>query len=463
MKLAWLFLSWTLLLSSPAHALNIAVQNSDTLLQAALEAYKKQNEPALADYAQQLHDQDYILAPYADYWLMLLRLSQADNDSVRVFLDKYSSLPFADRVRGEWLKKLGRQQDWQTFFAELPNFHRDDTAVKCYSLYGQAELGNPQEMMEVLAEGKRLWAVTIDQPANCDALFDSMFSAKVLTESDVWSKLRMALVAGKITLAKTTAKRLKNFDQADAKLMDSVYQNPQRALQKRPVSVKSHYGRELNLYAFDRVARTQPDLAISLWQKSQPAFDASDRNYMWGRFALHAARKHDPRALEWFERANDMTLDKEQMAWRVRAALREHDWEAVSSAIAAMPNDQQDEGAWRYWKARALKAQQQLAAANAILAPLSLEQNYYGLLAQDELGDIISAQPVYYKASDEEVRAIMKLPAIQRALELHRLDMRGESRQEWAWAASNFDDKQLIAAAEVAFRSDWYDVAINTA
>ena len=75
----------------------------------------------------------------------------------------------------------------------------------------------------------------------------------------------------------------------------------------------------------------------------------------------------------------------------------------------------------------------------------------------------MSALPSYYKASEEEVRAMMNLPSIQRALELWRLDMRGESKLEWAWAVNNFDDRQLIAAAEVAFRADWYDMAINTA
>lgn len=463
MKLAWIFLGWSLLLSSPASALNIAAQDSDKLLQSSLEAYKKQNEPALTDYARELQNQNYILAPYADYWLMLLRLSQADNDRVRDFINKYQNFPFADRVRGEWLKKLGKQQDWQTFFAELPNFNREDTAVKCYTLSGRAQQSNPQQMMDVLTEGKPLWMTSIDQPANCNALFDSMFSADVLTEVDIWARFRLALAAGKISLAKTTVKRLKSFDAANLKLVDRAYQNPQQVLQKKQISLKSRYGREINLYAFDRVARTQPDLALSLWQKAQSSFEPAERNYLWGRFALHGARKHDPRALDWFERANDATLDNEQMAWRVRAALRENNWGAVLSAIAAMPPEQQDEGAWRYWKARALKAQQQLAAANAILAPLSVEQNYYGLLAQDELGDVVSAQPVYYKATAEEIKTMMAVPGIQRALELHRLDMRGEAKQEWAWAASNFDDKQLIAAAEVAFRSDWYDVAINTA
>ena len=41
--------------------------------------------------------------------------------------------------------------------------------------------------------------------------------------------------------------------------------------------------------------------------------------------------------------------------------------------------------------------------------------------------------------------------------------MRWESRTEWAAATTGFDDKQMIAAAELAARQEWYDLAIITA
>lgn len=458
MKLALVFLGFSLLLSGQANALS-----NDELFLDAREAHKKQDEIVLAVYAQQLQAQNYILAPYADYWLMLLRMSEADNDTVRNFLNHYAELPFTDRVRGEWLKKLGKQQDWQTFFAELLNFHRDDTAVSCYALQGQSQQGN----MDALAQGRALWMVAADQPANCNSLFDSMIDANVLTEEDIWARFRLALAENKINVAKSTVKHIKNFDAANLRLLDRAHQSPRQILDKKLVSLKSRYGREVNLYALERLSRTDSNLALVLWQKQQTQYSDEDRGYLWGRFALHAANRHDPIALEWFGRAQEvapnLTLDKEQLAWKARAAMREKNWSVLQSTIAVMSPAQQEEGVWRYWKARALKEQQQLPAANAILAPLSTEQNYYGLLAKEELGDVMSAPPSYYKASEEEVRAMMGLPGIQRALELLRLDMRGESKLEWAWAVSNFDDRQLIAAAEVASRADWYDMAINTA
>ena len=454
MQVAWIFLSLSLLFSSSVWA-----QSSDEIFASAQTAYKRLNEAALEEDVRELQARNYILAPYADYWLMLLRLSQASNESVMDFLNKYADFPFADRVRGEWLKQLGKRQDWNTFFQELPELRREDAAISCYAYEGRAQQGDTV----ALAEAKPLWFTAIDQPSNCNALFDRMIRAGIVTEDDQWARFRLALQEGKISLAKAIATRLPGVDTAALKTLDRVYENPQRTLEKKTVSFQSRYGKELNLYALERVAKSQLDLAEGLWRKYDNLFEPADRYYMWSRLGYHAARKHDPRALKWFELAGNTTLDQEQLAWKARAAMREAAWDEVLSSIYAMAPKQQDEAVWRYWKARALKEQKHVSEANGIFVELAREHGYYGLLSEEELGDAIKSPPNLHKAAEAEIRAIKQVPAIQRALELHRLNMKWESRAEWAWAAQQFDDKQLLAAAELAFREQWYDIAINTA
>jgi soluble lytic murein transglycosylase len=53
--------------------------------------------------------------------------------------------------------------------------------------------------------------------------------------------------------------------------------------------------------------------------------------------------------------------------------------------------------------------------------------------------------------------------AIRRALALYQLGLRFEGNREWLWAIAQFDDKQLIAAAELARRNELWDRARNTA
>ena len=455
MQLTCLLLCLTLLFSGRAWALE-----NEELFARAQKAYDSRDDTALAGYARQMHERDYIVAPYADYWLMLLHLSDADNASVRAFLDRYADLPFTDRVRGEWLKQLAKRDDWPTFFEEYPRFHRDDTTVACYALAQRAAQGD----LIALTEGKPLWMTAKDQPDNCTALFERMIATNVLSADDVWQRFRLALQSNKIGLAKSVVQWLPRIDRADAKLVDTVYKNPKRTLDKETISFNSRYGQELNLYALERVYRSDSDAALDLWQQLQSRFTPAQQGYLWGRFALHAARKHDPAALEWFRRAQQHAmLDREQLAWQVRAALRVKNWEQVLAAIAAMGPEQQQEESWRYWKARALKERNQIPAANAILVQLAHEPSYYGLLAEDELGDVLREPPSLYKATRAEIRAVSTLPGIRRAFELHRLGQRWESRAEWAWAVRDFDDKQLIAAAEAAAAADWYDIAINTA
>ncbi len=455
----WIIPALALSFSSAAWAMS-----DEALFQHARESYAAKNEIALSEDAAQLKSQEYLLAPYADYWLMLLKLdhfdnSAEDNAEARDFLDKYVDYPFADRLRGEWLKKLGKQQNWPLFFEQYTNYKREDVLIQCYALLGHSQLGDA----DISSQVKALWFTTADLPGICNQVFDIEQKNGELTINDIWARFRMALQEGKLPLAKSITGRLPNINNADLKLLDRAYQTPQTLFDKKPISTKSRFGLEVNLFAIDRLARTKLELAISSFRKVQNNFDVDNRAFAWGRIAYHAARAHSPEALDLFLLAGSTHLDREQLAWKARAALRSQDWSTLLETIAAMQTKQQDENAWRYWKARALREQGQVVEANAIFSQLSKERHYYGWLAAEELESMMSNPEPQYSTTDNEVTAIASLPAIKRAFELQRLDMRWEAKSEWVWATRSFDDKQLLAAAEYAARQKWYDIAIITA
>jgi soluble lytic murein transglycosylase len=58
------------------------------------------------------------------------------------------------------------------------------------------------------------------------------------------------------------------------------------------------------------------------------------------------------------------------------------------------------------------------------------------------------------------VRAI---EGIQRALALYRLNLDNEALREWLWSIRGFDDRDLLAAAELARQANETERAINTA
>ena len=440
----------------------LAAAGDDTFLQAR-SAYDKKNAIALSQYVQTLQNQNYLLAPYADYWLMLLNLEDADNQTVIDFINNYSEYPFADRLRGEYLKKLAKNQDWQSFASEIVNYQLEDPAVACYAAESSAINGD----VSSLAGAKSLWMQAKEQPANCSNLYDRMQAAGALTQDEVWDRFRLALAETRINLAKAIVKRANTVEAAQTKLIDKAYASPSVFINKKLLNYKTRFGRELNLFALNRIAKADSFQALSAFKQSENLMSAEDKSYFYGRLALQAAQRQEPQALQWFTLADDFdkdgTLNKDQLAWFVRSALREKNWPMVLKSIAKMPPDQAEEGAWRYWKARALTAQGQTLEANTLYAKLSTERHFYGWLAQDELKDSLSAPLNTYKVSEIEVGEIAITPAFQRAEALLRNDLKWEAKTEWALATKGFDDKQLLAAAEFAARKNWYDLAIITA
>lgn len=437
---------------------NALADSADDAFLAAREAFRKGDAARLNLAAKRLDG--HVMAPYLDYYQLVMRIRDASAPEVRGFVAANAGSYLADRLRADWLKVLGQQQNWALFLEEYPLLSGiDDAELSCLALQARLQRNDAG----VFREGRRKWLVGTESAASCKPLFDAMIAAGELQTEDIWSRIRLALELGNLSVARQVAEHLPEAQRTGFREVEKAAENPQRFLDAANAELRGRPERELSMFAVYRLARSQPMAALTGWNRIRPQFSQEEQRYVWGQMAFHAARKHDPVALEWFREAGDAPMSELQMAWRVRAALRAQDWQQVLSGIAALPEESQNQGVWRYWKARGLKAAGQTPAANAILAPLSLEHNYYGQLALEELGAVVSNPPSNYQASEDEIRAIRAIPGIQRALMLYRLDLRTEANREWLWASRSFDDEQLLAAAELARRNNWLDRAINTA
>lgn len=425
----------------------------------ARDAFNARNAARLAQYAQKL--QGHPLHAFARYWQLSLRLDEATPDEVRGFLNTHADSYLSDRLRGEWLKVLARQQNWSLFSAEYPLLVNEDRDLTCHALQARLALFPADD--SPLQEAKRIWFDGSDLPSSCDPLFERLVKADMLYVDDVFARLRLALELGNISVARRISQYLPAKYQEDLKPLEAIADNPQRYLARRQYDLKGRGGREMVLFALHRIARTDPTQAAAEWQHLRDQFSAEDQAYLWGQLAYHAARKHDPIATIWYGHARGAALSALQLAWKARAALRAQQWPLVLEAIEAMPPQESHQAMWRYWRARALKATGKPVAATELFAALSREHNYYGQLALEELGSVITPPPASYKASEDEVRAMAAMPGLQRALTLYRANLRGDGMREWQWNIRRFDDRQLLAAAELARRNDLLDRAIATA
>jgi len=426
---------------------------------AARDAYNARNGARLDAFAGKL--QGHVLAPFVQYWQLALNIDKAAPDEVQAFLQRNGDSHISDRLRIEWLKSLGRQKRWDLFQAQYPQLVNEDSDITCYQL--QARLESVPSDLSPLGEAKRLWFNGKDLPTSCTLLFERLTDEQLLSVDDVFARMRLALEAGNVSVARYSAQYLPSKYQADLKLLEAVAENPARYLEKKQFDLNSRGGRELALFAAHRIARTDPDAAISHWSPIKARFTEEEQAYVAGQIALHLARRHAPNALTWYGYAQGAPLNDLQLGWKARAAMRAQDWASLQAAIEAMSEVEQRRPEWRYWKARALKAGGKPLAANDIYLQMSRETNFYAQLASEELGPVIGPVPTTYKPTESELNAVADMPAIQRALALFRLNMRSEGIREWHWANRKLDDKQLLAAAELARRNDLLDRAISSA
>jgi peptidoglycan lytic transglycosylase len=403
------------------------------------------------------------LERYVRYWQLKSRLDDASPSAVQSFLARYPDGPLADRLRVEWLKSLGKRADFATFAANYSPPASDDTELACYAIQYRVQKQGTAE----LAAAKPLWFTGASTPPACDPLFAALIARGDLSLADRKARVRLAIARGNVRLATQIAGELPGNERIADKAFATIERDPLRTLRKGRFDWKSWSGRELALYALERAARKDAADARDAWVKVRGHLPEADRDYGNLRVAWHAARQLDPSANQWFADAKHATLSPEQQAWRIRAALRARAWRDVQEAIDALPDSERQEPAWRYWRARALAAQNRGDDAKSAYESIAGRLDFYGLLAAEALGrpPALPPEEVGPPAPLDEatIASFAARDDVKRAVMLARFDLRLDALREWTYAIRGLDDHALLLAAEYARRAGLYDRAIFTA
>jgi len=433
-------------------------QTQEEIFLAAHAAARAGDYDKLARYEVQL--QGYLLEPYVESWLLRARLEDASADEVRAFLAREQGSFLAEKMRKEWLKALGKKQQWDLFRAEHPLLAGEDNEIACYALQARWQQRDESALAEVRAQ----WTAPRELPEGCVPLAETLISRGQFTSRQVWERIRLLLEAGAVSAAWHTAGYLPPREAPDRGQLFGVAAGPQRYLDDKKKDWSRRQVRELAMFALHRLARTDPLAAAGYWDKKLRAkFSAGEQGYVWGQLALHAARRNLPEALLWYAEAAAAPLADEQLAWRMRASLRQGNWNEVKVTAEKMSPLQRNEPAWIYWQGRAALALGNAAEARTLFARIAGEHHFYARLAAEELGLAFDIPPKGYTPAPEDVAAIARETGFRRALALYRLDQRFDSAREWIWSIRGMDDKQLLAAAEFARQNEMFDRAINTA
>ena len=421
------------------------------------EAFRARDQRRLDALAPKF--KGHVLEPHAAYFQLRNQLEDAAPEVVRGFLAEHKGTFAAERMRADWLKQLGKNQQWNLFEAERAELIEDDPEIVCYGLQARSRTD-----AGAVREARLMWFTEKDTPASCAPLFAQLAASGQLTAQDVWTRVRWALGAGQVGVATRAAALLPVSQQPNAAVLAAVVKNPAGQL-ARPFDASSKPARETQMFAAYRLARSSARQAAAQWAAMESRFPPDERAFVWGQIGVQGALNRDPETMSWFARSGETRageMTDYQLEWKARAALLAGDWKLLIATVDIMEKEKFD-SPWRYWKARALKTLGREAEALALLKPLSQEHLFYGQLALEDLGGKISAPPAAYTPTAADVQAMAQHPGIRRSLAFYAMGLRFEGNREWAWTIRELDDRKLIAAAEVARRNDLPDRAINTA
>ncbi|MBF1298264.1 MAG: lytic transglycosylase domain-containing protein [Neisseria sp.] len=383
-----------------------------------------------------------VLSDHSQYQSAIDAAKRGDDAWVQQFLSQASDSAMAENVRNEWLKTLGARGQWDLFRQEFSKLNSAGVAqeVQCYADLSSGNYSKATELVRV----------TSKLPAGCTRLVESAAASGRLNTNDAWRRVRGLLSNSQTTDARNLAAALGSPFEGGA----------QGATEYSLLSV------------IGKDARKSASAAATL-SDMESGLSREQRSFAWGVLGhYHAQSQNMPTALSYYGRVSDRKqLTDEQLEWYARAALRLQRWDELASVIQHMPEKLQKDPTWQYWLGRSFAAQGKSGQAKEMYEKAAASgRNFYAVMAGEELGRRINTRNNVSDADARDVRRMSEDGAIKRALVLFKNSqsngdskMRRQAQAEWRFATRDFNEDNLLTAAQVAFDNQFYDMAINSA
>ncbi len=454
--------AWLALGTPPAQAQNRA---DDAVLEMQ-QAFRKGDRKKLEQLLPTVRG--HALEPWAAYWTLKARLNEATDAEVQAFLQRYAGSYQEDRLRNDWLLLLGQRRDWAQFAAYHPQYRmQDDREVRCYALLVDQIKGTaPANAGD---DVQKTWFALRDADDGCTHAASQFYTDRKISALDVWRKARLAVEANRPRAARNAVEIVapESLDK-----MRELLDAPTKYLRAHSTA-GGKVRQELVLLALIKLATSDVDAAVAqLDSKWGVHLSPEERNWAWGVMGKAAAQRLSSDAPGYFANVTrDTDLSDDQLAWKVRAALRAGQWTVVRKAVDAMSEEARQDSTWVYWKARALLAgrpqEAERAQAQRLLQSIAGTRGFYEQLALEELGQRVTLPPAPAPLTDEEKAAAKANLGLNRGLYAILMGLRSEGVREWNYTTNLHDnggmsDRALLAAADFACQQQVWDRCINT-
>ncbi|PSL14866.1 soluble lytic murein transglycosylase [Marinobacterium halophilum] len=451
------------LLTLPAQAM--ASQSLVDLRQTFIQSYDAAvAEPGNVSAALHKALGVYPLYPYLEYQVLRSTLDTQSNDRINDFLQRNSDTPLYGRLLFAWAKHTGTQGQWDQFQQAWERIQKPDTSLKCLQGQYQLQQSNTASAWE---QARQLWTVGHSQPDICDPLFDAWLKSDNFTSADALQRYRAALIGGRESLAAYIKRFIKDEQHlAAATHIQALYLEP-RALLDQPEQLTADTTNAdalLNM-AVKRLARSDLQAAIQLWIRDRERLNIASSE--WEPLSTYLGVWLSKRFPDTEGRALLTQLDPNKQypkltEWRIRLALTDQDWAAVSQLIDSLPDTERSNDRWRYWQAIAnhhLQDKQQ----DALLISLAKERSFYGFMAAQFLGKPYQLNDSASRFPQAQLDTLAQTPAFVRMQELLTLERYSDARSEWNLATAEMTPQEVHRAAHLVSQWGWYHQGIRGA
>ena len=430
------------------------------------QAYEQVDDPAAKRHPDSEALRAYPLYPYLQAARIRRALADAGQElgsvdqRAQTFVTYYENEPVGRNLRRVWLTSLAERGQWQTFLDQYRDALADD-ALECQSFAARIELDRTSDLAPLIA---RRWLTPRSLP-DCERAFEWLRAQNALTPELIEQRARMALKEANSGFAREIAAFLPAERAAPLLQWASLLEEPQRQIEALIAAPSTPIEDEALLAGWTRYVRGNRDLAMrrfDAFTRARGLTEVTASRYALA-LALALSWDRDPEALRYFDRVAPGDLDDYALEWQARAAIWNGDWRRLANAIAAMSDTQRGLARWRYWAARAAERNDDAKLARQLYESTLTDDNYYSVACRGAARTNAGSASGALVIDEVQLKQIEQLPALVRARELFRSEMRDLANQEWAYGYEMLPQTARPQAVQLASRWGWHDQAITTA
>ncbi|WBA11201.1 murein transglycosylase [Salinivibrio kushneri] len=400
---------------------------------------------------------DYPLYPYLDYRDFTRNLSEKSPTSVTNFIQRYTTMPFANSLRADYLTLLANRKDWDTLVAFQPDVPRGER-YQCQYYYAHSQAGN-RALARSGAKSLYLSGQSVDSA--CDPLFDYLSEQKQLNGDLILRRMLLTFEGRNRSLMHYLQDQLPNTHQAVGKQVIDLYDKPEQVADFSKRSKVTPFNQKLTRLAFERLARKDEAQAIRYFRRTVEGqhYDKGERQAIADYLIGQLMNDDEPALAGWRDRMLRQSDDDGLLERRFRLALVEGDWHVLNQWLSLLSDEAKQSLKWRYWQARIQLELGDSHAANKAFETLLGERNFYSVAAAQHL-----EKPIHIPSRTAVLKEAGLMPVndvLARVDELIALDKIYAAKREWYYVLQRASDEQIALLAAYANKQHWYHLAVQ--